>query len=263
MSAEIIDWKWESKIIKIISDDITTDDFNLLVSDLENQNIHTIYIHINEKILDKFLWIILDRNYKFRSYDEGIYEYYKWTLKGIEDKVHPYATSTACASVMILSPDETSVLMVFENDMWKFVTGSNNFNELNLETAKREMFEEVGLEYDSRFEPKFIGMWNISGRNNGKINDVMTCYVIKAKSFTLKLDDFEIVKAKWFKINDLIPITNMINNNFNENTTEPINMMTIKHDKEKYGYPYFLWINNWLNNKYFDFVNYKNVNVIY
>lgn len=257
---DIIDAEWQSKIIKIKEgNSYGTSSLLVLIKHFEEINLRTIYLEINEHVLGELLPIVINLGYKFRSYDNGIYQYYKWLPTDIEDKVHLYATSTASAAIMILSPDELSVLMVHEHGVWKFVTGNNNYKELNLETAKREMCEEVGLEIDSKFVPKVVGFWNISGKNGGKINDMMTCYICKSLSETIKMDELE--HAQWFKIKDLKLVMNKAINRkiiFDG----PLNRCYIEHENEKFGYPYILWLNNWIYKKYMSMNIFENVNIV-
>lgn len=267
---EVINWKWESKILKITKGDSCTLN-NLLskITELESlvhdkiKHIRTLHIYVDENVLHEVIPLLINAKYIFRAYIDGFYQYYKWLLDNVEDKVHPYATSTAGASAMILSPDESSVLLIFENNNWKFVTGSNDFRELSFDTAKREMFEEVGLYPDPYFIPKVIGFWNISGRYGGKINDMMTCYVFSAMSnCEIKIDKFELSDAKWFKISDLEPIINLALSLNIEEIQEPINNHVITYNGQNYGYPYILWLHNWLQKKYFDINVASNVNIL-
>ncbi|CAH6419609.1 Hypothetical protein KVN_LOCUS8 [uncultured virus] len=260
---EISDSAHSSKTIKIKNGN-KCDINNLLeiVQNLENdKNLRTLHIYINENILKLFIDNIIKLDYKFRAYDNSYYQYYKWLLVDVEDKVHPYATSTSGCSVMILSPDESSVLFVHETNYWKFVTGSNNFKELTVNTAIREMFEEVGLNIDENFEIKVIGIWNIGGRSGGKINDNNTCYLVKSKSLDFKIDEFEVEQAKWISIKELQNIIEIANQNIKSN--DPANWSYVKYNNENYGYPYLLWIKNWLCKKWFENHIENNVNIIY
>lgn len=262
---ETTNWKWESKIIKITAGNTcTVNDLLITIKKLELEPIRTLHIYVDSNILRYVIDLLIDEKYIFRAYIDGSYQYYKWLLPDIEDKVHPYATSTAGASSMILSPDELSVLLIYENSNWKFVTGSNDFRELSFDTAQREMFEEVGLHNDPDFIPKVIGVWNISGRFGGNINDVMTCYVFKAKmDFDIKMDEFELCDAQWFKISDLQPIIDLANNfDCDKNADGPINSHVITYNGQNFGYPYMLWLGNWVQKKYFSMNIVGNVNIL-
>ena len=257
---QVMDYKWQSKILKITGG--MNFDIKSLISFMNEfplDSLKTLYLHVEEKILSDLINFIICQKFKFRAYVDGTYQYYKWLLEDIEDKVHPYATSTAGASCLILSPDEKSVLMVFENNNWKFVTGSNNYKELSIETAKREMFEEIGLENDPNFIPKVIGFWNINGRFAGNINDMMTCYVLKSTSFFPKIDTFEIEKTKWIKISELSDIME----NKEKISDGQLNTLLITKNSENYGYPYLQWLKNWIDEKFFEIHIMDNINLIY
>ena len=266
---EILEAPWFSRIILVTPKCQNIDNLVETINKLEqNGTLRTIHIHINEDCLANVFPVIKDLNYVFRAYDNNTYQYYKWLLDDIEDKVHPYATSTAGATTMILSPDEQSVLLVYEMDMYKPVTGADHFGDISLNTSLREAEEEVGIQIDYDFVPKVIGFWNIGGRCGGKINNVMTCYIIKAKSLELKLDNFEITVAKWFKIEDLKEVINIAKNK--EQNKEKLFGKYIfwsscmDQDGKKFGYPYLLWLGNYLDGRWFEnHVEKDNVNFIY
>lgn len=262
---DISDGPWFSKIVKISHGDKPINDLINLITDLEqNKSLRAVHIYIHEDCLVNIFPLIKKLNYVFRAYDNNSYQYYKWLLLDIEDKVHPYATSTSGATTMILSPDEQSVLFVYENDMWKPVTGGDYFGDISLQTALREAIEEVGIEIDHNFGPKAIGFWNTGGRCGGKINNMMSCYIIKAKSLELKLDNFEITLAKWFKIDDIKHLFDIAKNK--ENITGKYIFWSSVSDLngDKFGYPYILWLNNYLNGKWFDnHIEIDNTNFIY
>lgn len=258
---EITDAPWTSKLIKITKGELNIDQVSNTINELEKTDLRTIHIHIHESCLPSILPYFIQNKYIFRAYETEFYQYYKWLLKDVEDKVHPYATSTAGATAMILSPDEQSVLLVYEK-MWKPVTGSTSFSEYSLNTAIREASEEVGIKLDVNFVPRLIGLWNIGGRCGKKINDTMFCYIMKAESTNLQLDEFEISKAKWFKIDDLKEVINMAVNKENREGNYAF-WSYITYNGEKFGYPYLLWLDNYLKGRWlFNHVE-DNVNFIY
>lgn len=262
---QVKDAPWFSKLIKVTKGPNKLHSLVSTLGDLEgNRKLRTIHIHIDEKCLVDVLPTIQDLEYVFRAYDNNTYQYYKWLVADTEDKVHPYATSTSGATAMILSPDEKSVLFVQEMDMWKPVTGGDHFKEISLNTALREAVEEVGIEIDDQFTPKVIGFWNIGGRCGGKINNVMSCYLIKAKSTELKLDIFEIKSAEWFKIEDLKPAINMARTKKNISGEHIFWSAVTDATGKKFGYPYLLWLGNYLDGRWFEnHLEAANVNFIY
>lgn len=260
----ISDGTWFSKIIKIVSGTQKTDEVLELIAKLEqDKTLRAIHIHVHEDCLFQILPSIKS-TCKFRAYENNLYQYYKWLLTDVEDKVPPYATSTSGATTMILSPDELSVLLVYEADMWKPVTGGDYYANTSYDTALREAVEEVGVDIDLSFEPKVIGFWNIGGRCGGKINNMMTGYIVKAKSLDLKLDNFEITSAKWFKIEDLKHIMDMAKEDENIVGKYVFWSAVMDTNGSKYGYPYMLWLDKYLSGHFLT-VHKKtdNVNFIY
>jgi hypothetical protein len=112
--------------------------------------------------------------------------------------------------------------------------------------------------------PKVIGFWNIGGRCGGKINNVMTCYIVRAKTMELKLDNFEVTEAKWFKISDLRNVIGMAINKENVLGKHIFWGYVTDPNGDKFGYPYLLWLQNYLNGKWFEnHVGPDNINFIY
>lgn len=261
-SFEITDAPWFSKLVRVVQGDSRIEMLLDTLQKLEEEDLRTIHIHVHESCLHYLLPQLIKHNYVFRAYDNEFYQYYKWLLKDVEDKVHPYATSTMGATTMILSPDEQSVLFVHEK-IWKPVTGSTSFNELSLDTAIREAHEEVGVELDLGFEPKLIGLWNIGGRCGKKLNDTMYCYLVKANSLDLHLDEFEVNVAKWYKIDDLREVIEMAKNKENREGNYVFWSYIIDDKGEKFGYPYLLWLDNYLKGRWLNNHVEDNTNFIY
>lgn len=252
---EITDAPWLSKLVKVTNTNLESpvDELRTVLLKLEQDNtLRTIHIHVDKSLLVRVYPVIQEYNYVFRAYDNNAYQYYKWLFADVEDKVHPFATSTSGATTMILSPDEQSILLVYEQDMWKPVTGADHFKELSLNTALREAEEEVGIQRDLSFEPKVIGFWNIGGRCGGRINNVMTCYIIKALTTELKLDEFEVTLAKWFKIDELKEPMKLAKNKENVLGKQIFWSYVTDQNREKFGYPYMLWLDNYLSGRWFN-----------
>lgn len=269
--------KWNSKIILLIpsNDQLATEaasttplptsptHITQVITTLETDSIRTLHVYVHESILPDYLPILIAQDYCFRRYHKHFYCYYKWLLATVPDKVHPYATSTAGASTMILDPTQRSTCLIHENDMWKFVTGSNDFNETSLQTALREMKEEVNLDPNPAFKPQLIGMWNIGGRTDDKINDVMVGYVVVAAGTDVTLDPFEVGEFKWFELDDPV-LCNAIAKAYqviNDGTCD----VTYRLEVDGVGYclPHLLWLGNWLSGKVMGSVGSGKMNVWY
>ena len=166
-----------------------------------------VYIEIPEKLLSLYLDILLYFRCKFHHYLNGAYTYYIWNVKDdsgnpIEDKVPAYATSIEGVGALILSPDLTKVLLVWEYGKWKMVTGAMKAGESPVATLRREIQEEVGLEIMD--DVCRVGGWHISRSRFNEINDNFTAFVVVAKSEKFTVDNVEIKDARWFNCNELL-----------------------------------------------------------
>ena len=126
----------------------------------------------------------------------------RWCGRG-GDRVPSFATSGEGVGVVLLSPDECSVLLVLENGNWKTVTGTVDTGEGVLSAAIRELSEEVGARVDSSFEARYVGGWHIASRTDCRVNDTMHIIVLRAQSLEFCVDEDEISLAKWFRFDDL------------------------------------------------------------
>lgn len=242
--------RWNSIILTISTSGPLTSEGSLvsLIRSLEGSGIRTLHVYVEEQLLPDILPLLISIDYQFRRYHQGIYCYYRWLLLDVEDKVHPYATATAGASALILSPDEQEVLMIYEAGMWKFVTGAIDYNESALTTVIRETREEVGLYPDPLFAPVFVGMWNIAGRTDQRMNDFMFCFAIRATSTAVVPDPFEINVYRWIRLDDheLVNAIQYATQTVQDPHPTP---KSIEHGGKPYCYPHLLWLANWLDGR--------------
>ena len=118
------------------------------------------YLVVSENVLATVLPLILVLKMKFHHYQDNYYTYYWWKVKSIEDKVPEYATAVEGVGALILSPDRTEVLLVWEYGKWKLVTGAVKAGETILDTLFREVKEEVGIDlYENVLS---VGKWHIA-----------------------------------------------------------------------------------------------------
>lgn len=152
--------------------------------------------------------VLAMRGYKFWNYEPSTHEmiYYRWNNTTATDKVPDYATSIEGAGLLILSPDESKILLVHEYGNWVYPGGAGNKAELAIETASREAFEETGVSLDPAFKKSLLGGWNVASSRDNKINDHYLIFSGKALNEELHLDNVEISKAKWFSIVYLLPL---------------------------------------------------------
>ena len=128
--------------------------------------------------------------------------YYRWCGRG-DDRVPSFATSGEGVGVVLLSPDECSVLLVWENGNWKTVTGAVDTGEGVLGAATRELSEEVGVQVDPSFKARYVGGWHFARRTDSRMNDSMHIIVLRAQSREFCVNKDEITAAKWFDLDKL------------------------------------------------------------
>jgi 8-oxo-dGTP pyrophosphatase MutT (NUDIX family) len=115
-----------------------------------------------------------------------------------------YATSIEGVGALVLSPDESKVLLVWEYGQWKPVTGAVDAGESKITSLARELGEEVGSELDLSFAPRYLGGWQISKARDKLTNDNFSSFVVRAKTADFAVDGKEIVAAKWFDRTELM-----------------------------------------------------------
>ena len=133
--------------------------------------------------------------------------YLVWNNPSSSNKVPPFCTAYEGCSVVVLSPDETEVLLVLERGGWKLVSGVVEQGESALEACAREVEEETGVEVESRGgSTGFVGYYHMTyGRPDGT-SDVHYCFTARAKArieYDRAKTDGEISDFRWFPIRTL------------------------------------------------------------
>jgi 8-oxo-dGTP pyrophosphatase MutT (NUDIX family) len=203
-----------------------------------------------------FFEMMLNDGFKFHHYLNGEYTYYSWNNKEIEDKIPEMASSSEGAAAMILSPNMQNILLVYEYEKWKLVTGGVKSGDTILETCVREAKEEVDVDMDPSFPPLYLGGWNIKKAKYGEINDNLSCFAIKATSDVFKVDGIEITKAEWFQIEYLLSI------NTNVELTSSSHSSPIEHDGTRFSYVMLKWLKNYMDGNYLNITSKDNINLI-
>ena len=85
--------------------------------------------------------------------------YYRWNGDAAHDMVPAYSTSIEGVGGLVLSPDESKVLLIWEYGNWKPITGAVDDGESALTACRREMREECGVQMDEAFAPVFVGVF--------------------------------------------------------------------------------------------------------
>lgn len=108
-------------------------------------------------------------------------------------------TSVGC---IIFKDDK--VLLIFQNNtnFWGFPKGHMEKGETELETAKREVKEEIGLDVD--INPKYRYVLHYVVRN--EIDKTTILYLAKPTSNEIVKQDSEIKEVKWLDFNDAIDL---------------------------------------------------------
>ena len=169
----------------------------------------TIYVAIKQSALPEvsktILKTLLAKKFKFHHYHDETDEliWYLWQRKDHADLVPRYATSIEGGGVMVLSPDEKKVMLVFEYGRYGRCGGAVDAGESCLEAALRETTEETTLELDKSFVPVLCASYDQPQSRDGCINDHFGLYAVKAKSIDVKPLD-EVTKVKWFEISKIV-----------------------------------------------------------
>ena len=115
-----------------------------------------------------------------------------------------WATSVEGATAVALSPDEESVLLVWERGAWNTPGGAVNPGELKLDTLAREVMEELAAAVDPSFVPIYVGGWQQAHARDGAVNDNFSAFVVRLASEAFKVDNVEVAHADWFPWRDLL-----------------------------------------------------------
>ena len=170
-------------------------------------NVHAgtaVYVGLPELAADPdTIRTLYARGFRYHHYhaassaDKAEHVYYKWAGDPKDDLVPAYATSAEGVSAVLLSPDESKVLLVWENKKWKAVSGHVDAGELSVRSAERELSEEVGATVDPSFSPVLVGGFISSKNKDQNINNNFHAYILRAASESIQPDAAEISEARW------------------------------------------------------------------
>lgn len=130
--------------------------------------------------------------------------YYCWPGKPEDDKVPGYATSVEGSSGLLLSTDESKIMLVWERGNWQTPSGAVDPGEGKLAALEREMREEVNVTLDLSWPPHFVGGYQHSRARDNMVNDNFTAFLAKVASDEFTADMAEIKLAAWFDWRDLL-----------------------------------------------------------
>ncbi len=94
------------------------------------------------------------------------------------------------------------VLLVYEKNrnFWGFPKGHMENGETEIETALREVKEEVGLDVDIDVEKRYTLNYNIKN----EIDKTTVLYIAKPKNEKLVIQESEIENAKWCDFEEVL-----------------------------------------------------------
>ena len=123
---------------------------------------------------------------------------------GVEDKVAAWASSIEGATGVLLSPDETKVLLVWERGSWNTPGGAVNKGECKYQALIRECGEELGVEVDLTFDAVYLGGWQQGRARDNEINDNFTVLCMRLKTEDFFVDGIEIARAGFIEFKPLL-----------------------------------------------------------
>lgn len=165
-------------------------------------NTKTAYISFDKSLLESISPHLSKLNFEFYKYEKPIFTFYKWLNEQSKDKVPAHLTTFSSVNVLLLDSEEKNILLVWEYEKWKNVTGSVDLKESFIEAATRELKEEVNCITDSAFIPKLV-MVELKVKNDAPEN--MFYLVFKAlNKLEIKPDEDELEKIKWFPLDYFI-----------------------------------------------------------
>ena len=105
----------------------------------------------------------------------------------------------SCGAIII---NNKKVLLVYEKNrnFWGFPKGHVEQNETEIETAIREVKEEVGLDIDILKEKRYEFKYNI-GKD---IEKTCVLFISFPKTFIIKKQESEIELSKWFTFDEAL-----------------------------------------------------------
>eukprot|EP00041_Stephanoeca_diplocostata_P009231 m.140346 g.140346 ORF g.140346 m.140346 type:complete len:343 (+) comp17660_c0_seq4:170-1198(+) len=189
------------------------DDILAELEDIEKNATGAVYITIPNRAITqstpdgigRLLQAIVGRGMTF--YTQSSHQdliWYKWCNPDVPNLVPTYATSIEGAGVLMLSPDETEVLLVLEWGSWGRIGGAVDPGESCFDAAVRECKEETGLDVDFSFPIKVGAVYNQPKARDGIINDHFVLFVARALTKSLGVQDGEVDATCWFSIDVLL-----------------------------------------------------------
>lgn len=112
--------------------------------------------------------------------------------------VPPHMTANEGVGVCVLSPDGERILLQWEHGFWKMVTGTVENGDSTLDTVRKEVSEEMGIELEDSIQ--FLGGFQV---RKGGPTHVMLVFGATAKSLDFKVDHVEINEGQWVALSSI------------------------------------------------------------
>ena len=110
--------------------------------------------------------------------------------------VPPYSTAYEGVHALVLSPDETQVLLCWEGGArgkWASPGGHFNESESLVEAVIREINEEVGVEIDLSAGVKLLGGHQTARSRDNHVNSVHKLVALRAASLEMTIDQVNVM----------------------------------------------------------------------
>jgi ADP-ribose pyrophosphatase YjhB (NUDIX family) len=217
--------------IRVLSADIGPAQLASVLSRCEESNNKgAIHVYLREKFINRQLVQQLkSQGYKFHHYVEDTQTFvYGKRPQDIEDgKELMNATAKELIGALVISPDEQQVLLLWEGGKWVFATGYTMTRESVVDALRRELRTQLSLEVDKAYAPRAVGGWTRASAKFDCINEVFMCYALRATSTVLNLD--EDMHARWFNIDELMQLLDMVDAQFKQLGVEPKLDSAVEH----------------------------------
>lgn len=238
-----------------IRSDVSLDDdhFSLVLDNLIANCPAALYLMIAQ---EKALLVaqVLAKQFKFHHFDgpsESLV-YYRWLNTQIADRVPGWATAIEGSMTLPLSADRTRVLLVHEYGQWKGPGGAVDAGEHALTTAKRELFEETNLKLNDDEPILYLGGLSQARARDNFVNDRFAVFAaVVANENELKLDQQEILKARWFSLEFLLDLEQQLTK---QRQSKLSTNNTLKIDGEQYSALTLRCLRNFSDGKTFNCV---------
>eukprot|EP00299_Pterocystis_sp_00344_P000574 c10159_g1_i1.p1 GENE.c10159_g1_i1~~c10159_g1_i1.p1 ORF type:complete len:396 (-),score=83.34 c10159_g1_i1:38-1225(-) len=236
--------------IRVLSADIGPAQLATVLGRCEESNNHgAIHVYLREKFINRQLVQQLkSQGYKFHHYVEETqtFVYGKRPQDAEDGRELMNATCKELIGALVVSPDEKQVLLTWEAGKWIYLSGYTITRENVVDSLKREVRSQFGLELDRTYAPRMVGGWNRAAEKFDCINEIFMCFVVRTTSSpSAPTDD----AARWFNIDDLIQLLDMVDAQSNPHE-EPKLDASIEHPPGNvFSHLALRWIKTFHTNK--------------